>query len=70
MAKVNKKIINQNPKVNIDKNAKNPKYWSKSNMVYAFVLRYKYTIRKIVLQHKILDLSTAWELHWIEIKKL
>ena len=40
----------------MDKNAKNPKYWSKSNMVYAFVLRYKYTIRKIVLQHKILDL--------------
>jgi hypothetical protein len=34
IAKVNKNIINQNPKVKIDKKAKNPKYWSKSNILF------------------------------------
>ena len=37
ITKVSKKIINQNPMVNIVKKAKNPKYWSNSNMISYFV---------------------------------
>ena len=33
MAKVRRKIINQNPIVSMVKNAKNPKYWSNSKII-------------------------------------
>ena len=34
--KVNKKIISQKPMVRMVKNAKKPKYWSNSNIVFSF----------------------------------